>query len=651
MLFFRKADRKTEKIEKGKEKRGKGNPLWSYFSLFSCIFSLPLIISACGSGGTGPAARSAPIPNAPVGVVATARESNNLISWSVVQGAASYNIYWSVTTGVNKTNGTKIAAASNPYVHLGLTNSAAYYYVVTAVSAGGEGAESAQVAATPVAVVAGIDPLFGDQWHLKNTGQVSGTSGQDVNAESVWTTYKGGGVRIAIVDDGLEIGHEDLAANIASNILSYNYVTGSTDPTEDPSDISEGNGHGTAVAGIVAARDLNNLGGRGAAPRANLVGYNFLQNTTFSNLADAMTRGAPNVYISNNSWGATDGEGTLVPAPAIWRNAINTGLTRGRNGLGTIYTFAAGNGATGGRACRRCVDNANYDGLANYRGVVAVAAVNDRGIKSSYSESGANLWISAPGGEFCNTHTITTTDRTGAINGFNTTTTAGVSDYANANYTRCMNGTSAATPGVAGVIALVLEANPNLGWRDVRLILAETARKNDAADTGWAASVTTPIYNFNHKYGFGVIDAQAAVNRALTWTNVGPEVTFTTPIATPRRAILDNNTTGVASTINVTGSGITSIEFIEITFSAADHIYSGNLEITLTSTTSSNTISRLAEQHFCADDVCIPYNAWVFGSARHLGEAANGTWTLTVRDLDPTRTGTFQSWGLKFYGR
>lgn len=644
MLFFRKADTRYKR----QDAREKRNPPWFYLYLVSCIFSLPLIISACGSSGE-PNLKSAPIPIAPTGVSTTARDGNNLIAWSGVQGAASYNIYWSTTTGVNKTNGTKIAAANNPQAHTGLANGTPYYYVVTAVSAGGESAESAQASATPIAAAVVADPLYADQWHLKNTGQVGGTAGQDVNTESVWTTYKGNGVRIAIVDDGLEIGHEDLAANVAPNVLSYNYVTGGADPTEHPSDVSESNGHGTAVAGIAAARDFNSLGGRGTAPRANLVSYNLLQNFTGTNIADAMIRGSTDVHISTNSWGPLDGYGRLYASPVIWRDAINAGLTSGRNGLGTIYTFAAGNGATGSPDCFTCVDNSNYDGFANYRGVIAVAAVNDRGIKSSYSEPGANIWISAPGGEYCNTHTITTTDRTGVINGFNTTTTAGGRDYANANYTKCMNGTSAATPGVAGVVALMLEARPTLGWRDVRLILAETARKNDAVDDGWVTSSTTPAYNSNHKYGFGVIDAQAAVNRALTWTNVGAELSFMPPTATPGLAIPDNNTTGVSSTINVAGSGISKIEFIEITFSADNHPYSGDLEIRLTSQT--GAISRLAEQHFCVDDVCTAYDAWVFGSARHLGEAADGNWILTVRDLRLGRIGTFQSWNLKFYGR
>ena len=603
--------------------------------LFASLL-IALVLSACGGGA------SAPVPLAvPAGVSATARDANNLISWTAVSGATSYNVYWSTAAGVNKTTGTKIAFASIPQAHTGLANGTAYYYVITTVSAGGESADSAQVNAMPVAAAAVADPLYADQWHLKNTGQlgnngVAGVVGEDMNVEPVWlaaTPRKGTGIRIAVVDDGMEIAHEDLAANVAANALSYNYLNGGSDPT--------GGDHGTAVAGIAAARDLNSLGVRGAAPRANLVGYNLLQNFTASNEADAMTRGSTNVHISSNSWGPADGSGTLDAPAATWRTAINTGLISGRGGRGTLYTWAAGNGHP--------TDNSNYDGYANNRGIIAVAAVNDQGIKSSYSEPGANLWISTPGGEFCNTHTITTTDRTGSL-GYNDTGAA--PDYANTNYTKCMNGTSAATPGAAGVIALILEANPLLGWRDVRLILAQSARRNDTTDAGWTASATTPVYNFNHKYGFGVANAAAAVTLASTWANVVvPELTFTTTLASPGLAIPDNNVTGVSDTINVASSGITNIEFIEITFSATNHTYSGDLEITLTSPAGTTVVSRLAELHACAGDVCTAYNGWVFGSARHLGEVANGNWTLTVKDLATLDTGTFQSWSLKFYGR
>jgi proprotein convertase subtilisin/kexin type 2 len=627
--------------------------------MHSVLLLASLFLTSCGGGGGAPTA-----PPMPANVKATARDANNLIGWTAVSGATSYNVYWSNTSGVNKTNGTKINLANNPQAHTGLADgTTTYYYVVTALNAGGESAESVQVSATPAAATPGPDLLYPDQWHLKNIGQagangVPGVSGEDMNVEPVWlaaTPHKGNGIRIAVVDEGLEIGHEDLAANIAATGLSYNYLTGSTDPTNDPTDVSPGNGHGTAVAGIAAARDLNGLGGSGAAPRANLVGYNLLQNQTASNEADAMTRDSPNVHIYSNSWGPPDGTGTLDAPSNLWRTAIDKGLISGRSGLGAIYIWAAGNGGNGSGSP---IDNSNYDGYANYRSVIAVTAVNDQGKQSSYSEPGANIWISAPGGEFCNTHAITTTDRTGAVGLNPPDPTYGYNDYPYTSYTKCMNGTSSATPGVAGVVALMLQANPTLGWRDVRLILAQSARKNDATDTvGWGVTGGTPVYHFNHKYGFGVVDAAAAVTLAspLNWTNVGPQLISTTFSASPNQPIRDYPGTAVSSSINVAKSGITSIEYIEITFSATDHPYAGDLAITLTSP--SGTVSQLSETHPCLDATgnvlatCPPYNGWVFGSARHLGEKADGLWTLTVIDGAAKDTGTFQSWGLKFYGR
>ena len=140
------------------------------------------------------------------------------------------------------------------------------------------------------------------------------------------------------------------------------------------------------------------------------------------------------------------------------------------------------------RAEGEFVDNSNYDGRANYRGVMAVAAVNDQGVQSSYSESGANLWVAAPGGEFCVSTSMPSPRQivpgfgpqygNGVTTGDCTTPTTGNPNPE--DYTKCMNGTSSATPDVAGVVALMLAANPNLTWRDVRIILAETARKNDA---------------------------------------------------------------------------------------------------------------------------------------------------------------------------
>lgn len=488
----------------------------------------------------------------------------------------------------------------------------------------------ASAAVTPPPAAGGGDPLFGDQWHLENTGQRGGTPGEDVRVRPVWEAAQnpnlGEGVRIAIVDDGLEITHEDLIANVVSN-ASYDYeVPGVCSPT--------GGQHGTAVAGVAAARNDNGVGGRGAAPRASLVGYNLLTAKNDANEADAMTRDRTANAISSNSWGAPDDRGTLDAPAQTWYDAINLGLAEGRNGLGTIYVWAAGNGGL-------TVDNSNYDGQANYRGVVAVCAVGDDGTKADYSEPGANLLVCAPS-RGNNGHGITTTDRTGAAG------------YDPTNYFSNFSGTSSAAPLAAGVIGLLLKARPALTWRDVRLILAETARQTDITDRAWYTFGTAPTYHFNHNYGFGVIDAQAAVARAANWSPL-PPASKPFPANTQVAVQIPDNGPEVTSGITVANSGIGKIEFIDVVFTSA-HTFFGDLRIRLRNDTT-GSISELASEHDCFDangnaiDCGSGYaNGWRFGSMRHLGEAADGNWTLLVQDMDAGDIGSF-TWSITFHGR
>lgn len=604
-----------------------------------------LILSACGGGNSSTSVQTPPPPTTPTNLQVSSHDGYTALQWDNVSNATSYNIYWSTQTGVNKTNGNKISHQQSTFNHGVLINGQNYYYVLAANNEYGESGISNEVSAQPVEAI-GVDPLFVNQWHLNDNN----ASQQGINVQSAWSvcgagnTCRGEGIRIAVVDDGLQIAHPDLVANIASG-LSYNYLTDSNDPT--PAD--PGNAHGTSVAGIIAARDYNDEGVRGIAPRANLVAYNLLTYFTFETEADAMTRGSPDVHISSNSWGFEDNTGELLETSLSWKTAINSGLANGRNGLGTIYVFAAGNGGLS-------VDNSNYDGYANHRAVIAVAALKDTGSKSSYSEAGANILISAPGGEFCSGGpVITTTDLTG-VSGYNTNST--VDDYSNKNYTQCMNGTSAATPMVSGAVALMLQANPNLGWRDVRYILATTARQNESSDPEWATNGASPGLPINHKYGFGALDVDAAVAKAKVWTNLGQQLTVEANQQVGR-AIPDNIASGITDTININASGITHIEAVEITFNAADHSYAGDLQIILTSP--AGTKSVLAQTHACLQwngtsyvslqPCSSSYNNWVFSSVRQLDEAADGVWTLTVKDGAKFDTGTFQSWALKIYGR
>ena len=494
-------------------------------------------------------------------------------------------------------------------------------------------------AVAPITDIVPNDPLFPDQWHLKNTGQagrngVAGKVDEDLNVSRAWASATGNGIRIAIVDDGLDINHEDL--NVVPG-KSWDYITNSY---SDPS--SAMSSHGTSCGGLAAAKGNNGIGVTGVAYNARQVGYNLLSASTDGFGADSVTKDLQSNHIYSNSYGAADNNGLFEPSDEVWRRAIDTGTSTGRGGKGVIYTWAAGNGAP--------EDRSDYDGQANYQGVLAIGSLNDQGTKSSYSEPGSNVLVMAYGGEYCSTHTTTTADITGTAG--DNDGTSKPDDYAGQpNYTRCMNGTSAATPEVTGVVALLLETNPALSWRDVRAILTQTARKNDPTDPDWVTNGGG--LHINHNYGYGTVDATAAVNSAKTWQNIPAQKTATASatLATPM-AIADNSA-ATASIINLSNSGISKLEFVDVNITS-DHAEVGNLEITVTSPI--GTVSTLTSIHDCksGDDVVTCgsslSNGTRFGVVRLMGEAADGNWILSVRDGKTNNIGTLIAWNIKAYG-
>jgi kexin len=465
------------------------------------------------------------------------------------------------------------------------------------------------------------DTFFKLQWHLYNTGQGGGIPGEDINVINVWDYYKGSDKQIiAIVDDGIETGHEDLSENILSN-YQWDWV----DNDNNPNPVKSDDNHGTAIAGIIAAQGFNGIGVSGVAPGSKLVGYRLLGATTDVNIALAMIKNKDIISISNNSWGPFDPTfdfpyiSLSKPSPLI-ESSIEEGVNTGRGGKGIIYVFAAGNGG-------ELNDNSNYNGYANLRHTIAVASTTNFGKKSAYSERGSNIFINAPSN--FGTMSITTTDRTGSAG------------YSTSNYTFNFGGTSASTAIVSGVIALILDTNPNLTWRDVQHIILNTATKNDPIDPEWETN--NADYNINYKYGFGRINAFSAVELAKNWIPVPEEVIIEID-DTPNIPIPDNDFNGVSSTITIPYN--LRIEYVDVFFTSADHLFWGDLEITLKSP--SGTESILAEKN--SNVIFNLYNNWRFGSIRHFGESSLGPWTLTVKDLASFDVGTFQNWRLKIYG-
>ena len=482
-------------------------------------------------------------------------------------------------------------------------------------------------------VLIGVDPLLDAQWHLANTGQSGGIAGEDLRARAAWGITRGEGARVAVIDDAIEIVHPDLVANVVG-AAGYNYrpaVLGNPYPLPCAADED----HGTAVAGVILARDNNLIGGAGVAPRAALVGYNPLSTGFSADIADALGRGLSDTGVFNNSWGSPD-DGTLHRVDASFQSAIDRGTASGRGGRGAVYVFPAGNGGCyatrpGSGAC--IGETAGMDGYLNHPGVMVACTVDHRGRKPRYAETGANLLVCGPGSNDGATASITTLAPQG---GFRSQ----------------FNGSSAAAPMVSGVAALMLAHNPLLTWRDVRLILAQTARRNDAADPGW---VNGPAGLAHHpSYGFGVADAQAALAAARNWPSVGGSASLRSCgpyVRTPGLALPDVSGTGTTTREDSLTVGaecqISKIEYVEIDFSAS-HPYSGDLRIRLISP--GGLVSELAAERVC-EGVCGQYDGWRFGAVRHLNESPGGTWRLQVTDAQAGDVGTWQAWGLRFQGR
>ena len=465
---------------------------------------------------------------------------------------------------------------------------------------------------------AGIsDPLYGCQWHLNNDDQFRNSAGQDIRVEEVWPTYTGSGINVAVVDDGMHHRHEDLTDNVLTS-FNHNYHPDLTDiyhPFEN---------HGTAVAGLIAAKD-NNLGMRGVAPEAKIYGYNYLVEDTDANEADAMSRNASTTAVSNNSWGPGD-SGQPEPATELWEAAVKDGVTTGYNGKGVFYAWAAGNGGDD--------DYSTLDEYSNFYAVTAVCAVGHDDKRSEYSEAGANLWVCGPSSSGrVGQPRIATTD-----NGH--------------RYRGSFGGTSAATPIVSGVVALVREANNTLTWRDVKLILAASARKNDPDNTGWKVGAlkygsATDRYNFNHEYGFGMVDAKAAVDLAVGWTNVRDLREITSESSVINLAIPDLPSSGTPRTVTASLTVDPYVEFVEFVEVNADFNHTSFRDLTVELVSPSGVVSTLSPSAPISGALTAEFR---FGSARHLGEDAAGEWTLRIKDDWRGDTGRLRSWSITIYG-
>ncbi len=352
-----------------------------------------------------------------------------------------------------------------------------------------------------------LDPLYAEQWNLDGDVAKGASANADMNVEAAWDSRPDGAgegvasIRVAIIDDSVEKDHPDLAANYWAG---RDYDPSYPDPyDDDPSPDMPGQMHGTSCAGVAVA-SANTLGGRGVAPRCGLIGIKCFE-SSISETADAFWFAVdPNgdldhsdgAAVISNSWGFVNG--TLQPPDVV--EAINDAARNGRNGKGCIVLFAAANDSY-------TVNGVNA--LAQLESVLCVGGSNSYAEHTEYSDVGPEVSVVAPTSDAEPPRvrrwalSVTTTDVSG--------------DWGRepGDYTSTFGGTSAATPAVAGVCALVLSQDPTLTGVQVRAIVEHTAVQIDPA-----YAQIDGITGHSHRFGYGRVDAGAAVaaaNAGIRW--------------------------------------------------------------------------------------------------------------------------------------
>lgn len=567
---------------------------------------------------------------------------------------------------------------------------------------------------TTYSVATVTDPLASEQWGLRNTAQFAfsdtsgvantGTLGTDIHVDSVYSSYgnTGAGVTVAVVDSGLEIAHEDLTANVVTN-GSWDFAQSDTDPTSTA--VATSGDHGTSVSGLIAMAKGNAKGGVGVASGASLKGFNYLGTQTLANAIAALggSSASPNssdVAVFNQSYGYSNA--TDIPMDATTEAQYAYGVTSLRGGKGALYVKSAGNGFSylPGGFCGDAItlgvscQNANFDPMNTLPYNIVMAALNAKGKKSSYSTTGSAVWVATPGGEFGKNASVSigavspsidpamvTVDRSGCVNGYSRSSAAdslfnqGGTNLAsinlNCNYANTFNGTSSAAPMMSGVIALMLEANPALTWRDVKDILAKTAVQVDAAiasvdvTSGMAgASVGTPyvaeqgwitnatgLFKFHNWYGFGAVDAKAAVDMARTYVP-GSMGTFASTgwlsAGTLSIAVPDYSTAGATVGLTVPKVGVSGkVETVQLKVSTSSaNGWTGDLGIELTSPSGTKSILKNIRDGFVGNNL----SGMVLTSNAFYGENNTGTWTVKVVDGYPGWLQTLTNVQIRVYG-
>jgi len=456
------------------------------------------------------------------------------------------------------------------------------------------------------------DPYFKYQWPLKNVGQNGGKPNLDLNVKAAWEQgVTGKNVTTAIMDDGVDYMHLDLRDNYNAR-ASYDFSSNDQFPYPRYTD-DWFNSHGTRCAGEVASKRDNGICGVGIAYDSKVAGIRMLDQPYMTDIIEANSMShEPNLIdIYSASWGPTDNGKTVDGPRNATMHAIVRGVNEGRNGKGSIYVWASGDGGQD--------DDCNCDGYAASMWTISINSAINTGENAHYDESCSSTLASTFSNGAKDPHTgVATTDL----------------------YDRCTqthSGTSAAAPEAAAVYALALEANPNLSWRDVQHLTVLTSKRNSLYDGKgrfhW--NVNGVGLEYNHLFGYGVMDAGAMVSMAKSWRSVPPRFHCDAgslegqyPVPTEKALVLSIDTTACKGT----ESEVNYIEHVQaiITVNATRR---GDLTLFLTSP--SGTRSMILNRRPFDDDDRNGFVRWPFMTTQTWGENPRGKWTLEAKFFNP----------------
>ena len=467
------------------------------------------------------------------------------------------------------------------------------------------------------------DTLYPRQWHLQS-------SAFNLTMRNTWDTVTGKDINMVIVDDGLDIRHEDLGANsyALGQGLHANFNDG--DPNDpSPVDFAE-DAHGTQCAGLAAAVGFNNLGVIGVAPEVSLMGIRLIAGDATEEQNGIALAWQPKgllTHVSSNSWGPLDTGKDAGRISALQLAGISIAARENRENRGTVIVISAGNGRGNG-------DDQSYDGFSSTRFGIAVAAVNREGKQSSYSESGMGVAISAFGGETAPPAMMWTTHTTGQTPKYETSVSP-------INYSDAMNGTSAAAPQISGAAALMLQRNPRLGYRDVKEILMRTANR-DGLEGKDPFLINGGGFTLSHSFGAGVVNVGAAVAQAATWTNLGELASVVKQDNVPA-ALPDDR--GLVTEFDFSDVQSLRVEHVEVTFNIK-HPIRGELSFLIESPSGMKSIARRRPEDDNAN-----FTDYMMTSVMHWGESSvGGKWKVSVFDEVPGDVGRWEGVTLRLYG-